>query len=175
MLQVVGQKAAQENLPIARLQANLVELDGLRDAVADYAICLFSTLGMIRGRQNRQRALDHFQRILKPGGLLVLHVHNVWHRLWDAAGRRWLVANRWESLTSSETELGDRFFDEPGVAKMFVHTFSRRELLDAIRQAGLHLKELIPLAVERQRPLRWPWLLSGLRATGWIAVCEKRA
>lgn len=173
MLAVVGQKAARENLSIARIQANLVQLEGIRDAVADYALCLFSTLGMIRGRSNRQQALGHFGRILKPGGLLVLHVHNLWNGLFDAAGRRQLVRDVWQSKTDRQFELGDRFFDDRGVVKMFVHTFSQRELLQDLRQANLPLRKLIPLAIHRQRPLAWPWLLGSLRATGWIAVCQK--
>ena len=51
----------------AACRANLVELDGVRDKSLDGAICLFSTLGMIRGRKNRRRVLDHAQRILRPG------------------------------------------------------------------------------------------------------------
>lgn len=173
MLAVVGQKAQATGCTIGRLQANLVELDCLGDAVADYALCLFSTLGMIRPAESRQRVLEHAQRILKPGGILVLHVHNVWHRLFDAAGRRWLLENLWQAWTQKDVELGDRFFDDLGVAKMFVHTFRRRELLGVLRAAHLPLKELLPLALPGQRPLRWPWLLGGLRAVGWIAVCQK--
>lgn len=173
MLQVVGRKAAEEQLPIARLQANLVELDGLRDESADYCICLFSTLGMIRGRQNRQRLLVHARRILKPGGLFIVHVHNVWYNLFDAMGRRWLAGNLLESLVKSDVERGDKFFDDRGVAKLFVHTFGQREFVSALRQAGFQLVELIPLAVGRQRPLRWPRLMSSLRANGWIAVCRR--
>jgi SAM-dependent methyltransferase len=172
MLQVVGRKAVEEGLPIARLQANLVELDCLRDEAADYCVCLFSTLGMIRGRQNRQRVLAHARRILKPGGLFVVHVHNVWYNLFDAMGRRWLAGNLLESLISRDVELGDKFFDDRGVAKLFVHTFGRREFVGALRTAGFQLVELIPLAVGQERRLRWPRLMSGLRANGWIAVCR---
>ena len=173
MLQVVGRKAAEEQLSIARLQANLVELDGLRDESADYALCLFSTLGMIRGRENRHRLLTHARRILKPGGLLVVHVHNVWYNLFDAMGRRWLASNLLESLTKADVERGDKFFDDRGVAKLFVHAFGQREFVTALRKAGFQLVKLVPLAVGRQRPLRWPWLMSWLRANGWIAVCRR--
>src|SRR5262245_42920706 len=53
MLDVVREKADREGLSIDRLKANLVELDPLPDAHFDAAACLFSTLGMIRGRENR--------------------------------------------------------------------------------------------------------------------------
>ena len=91
MLRLVGQKAALERLPIARLRANLVELGCIRSGAVDYGICMFSTLGMIRGRQNRRRVLAHARRILKPGGLFVLHVHNLWYNLFDPQGRLWLA------------------------------------------------------------------------------------
>ncbi len=173
MLRIVGQKAAEQNLSIARLQANVVELDCLRDESADYCTCLFSTLGMIRGRENRQRVLGHASRILKPGGLFVVHAHNVWFGLFDSVSRRWLAGQLWCSLLGQDTELGDKFFDYRGIPKMFLHTFTRRELVRALRGAAFRLKELIPLAVTRQRPLPHAWFFGRLRANGWIAVCEK--
>ena len=56
MLRIVAEKARLENLDIQGVQANLVELDCIADQSADYVICLFSTLGMIRGREYRQRS-----------------------------------------------------------------------------------------------------------------------
>lgn len=173
MLRLVGRKAREYGLAVHRLRANLVELDCLRDECLDYAVCLFSTLGMVRGRASRQRLLEHACRALKPGGLFVVHVHNFWFRLFDADGRRWLAGHLVRTLVSREIERGDRFFDYRGIPNMYLHTFSQRELLRALRSAGFRLVELIPLAVDRQRPLARPWLFGSLRANGWIAVCRK--
>jgi len=173
MLGIVARKAAREGLSVARVQANLVDLDGLRDARADYCTCLFSTLGMIRGRENRRRVLGHAGRILKPGGLFVLHVHNVWFGLFDPVSRGWLARQLLRSLLRRDVELGDKFFDYRGIPKMFLHTFTRRELVGSVTGAGFRLQELIPLAVTRQSPLRHPWFFGSIRANGWIAVCEK--
>ena len=173
MLQVLGKKARQEHLPIGGLQANLIELDCIRDDAVDYCICLFSTLGMIRGRQNRQRVLAHAQRILKPGGLFVLHVHNFWYSLFDPLGRRWVARHLLRSLLDRDVERGDKFFNYRGIPKMFLHTFTRRELVRGLVRTGFRLQELIPLHATRQRPLASPWLLGWLRANGWIAVCRK--
>jgi len=173
MLEVLGEKARLEGLSVWRLQANLVELECLRDEAADYMICLFSTLGMIQGAANRGRLLGHAARILRPGGLLVLHVHNLWYNLFDAAGRAWLVRHLWRSCFSRMVERGDKFFNYRGIPRMFVHAFTRRELRRAVRAAGLKLVELIPLDARRQRPLPRPRLLGSLRANGWIAVCCK--
>ena len=173
MLHVVGEKAAAERLSIDRLQANLVQLDCLRDESADYCICLFSTLGMIRGRENRRRVLGHAYRILKPAGLCVIHVHNFWYHLTSGAGRAWLARHLVESALRRDVERGDKFFDYRGIAKMFLHTFSRREFARDLRKAGFTIREMIPLHSSRYRRLPHAWFFGSIRANGWIAVCEK--
>jgi SAM-dependent methyltransferase len=172
MLRIVGQKAAAEGLPIHRVQANLVELDCIRSGVADYCTCLFSTLGMVQGHGNRRKVLDHVRRILKPGGLMVAHVHNFWYNVFDAPGRRWLLRHLLRWLLRRDAERGDKFFDYRRIPNMFLHTFTRRELVRSVRAAGFRIKELIPLSATRQRPLRRRWFFGGLRANGWIVVCE---
>lgn len=171
MLEVVGRKAAAERLPIDRLLANMVDLDCLRDDSVDYAICMFSTLGMIRGHENRLQALRHVRRILRDGGRFVLHVHNRWHNLFDPQARWWLIANLIESRLRRDVEAGDKFFDYRGVRSMFLHVFTRRELERLLAEAGFRIVELIPLDTERRHALPRPWLLGGLRANGWIVVC----
>ncbi len=173
MLQIVRQKADQEALDVLRLRANLVDLDCLRDESLDYGICLFSTLGMIRGRANRRLFLNHVHRTLKPGGLFVLHVHNYWFNLFDRFGRNWIVQNTIASLLNREIERGDKFFDYRGVPKMFLHTFPRRELVRELRDAGFRILDLVPLNVQRTRRLAHSWLFGSLRANGWIGVVEK--
>jgi len=172
MLAVVGEKAEVEQLPIDRVMANLVDLDCLADGIADYCISMFSTLGMIRGRQNRQRALAHVRRILKPGGLFVLHVHNLWYNLYDPGGPWWLLKNLLRAAVVRDLEAGDKFFDYRQIPNMFLHVFRRRELLGALRQSGFRVREFIPLDPRRHRALARPWLFADLRANGWIVVCE---
>lgn len=172
MLRIVAEKARLEDLPIRTLLANLVELQCLRSDSFDYAVCLFSTLGMIRGRAHRQRFLAHVRRILKPDGLFVLHVHNFWYNLFDPAGRGWMIRHLPAVLFGRRLERGDKFFHYRGIPRMFLHTFTRRELVRSLGAAGFRIRELIPLDVGRQHPLRRPWLLGRFRANGWIAVCE---
>jgi len=175
MLDVLGEKAQVAGVRVWRLQANLVELGCLRDQTADYVLCLFSTLGMIQGAANRRQVLRHVARILKPGGLLILHAHNVWYNLFDAAGRAWLVRHLWQCWGRRSMELGDKFFHYRGIPRMFVHAFTRGELRRTLRAAGLQLVELIGLDARRQRPLRRQWLLGGVRPNGWMAVCRRPA
>jgi SAM-dependent methyltransferase len=135
---------------------------------------LFSTIGMIQGADHRQRVLEHARRILKPGGLFVIHVHNFWFNLFDSPGRHWLVRHFLQCVLRRDVHWGDKFFDYRRIPKVYLHTFSRRELARALRRAGFRIQRLIPLHVTRQRPLRCPWLFGALRANGWIAVCEAR-
>ena len=172
MLALVGEKAAEESLAIDRVVANLVELGCLADGIADYAICLFSTLGMIRGGGNRGRAVEHIRRILKPGGLFVLHVHNFWYNLFDPGGPWWVIKSVARAPLHRDFEVGDKFFDYRGIPKMYLHVFRRGELLTMLKRAGFRVRELIPLDYRRTAPLRCPWFLGGVRANGWIVVCE---
>jgi SAM-dependent methyltransferase len=168
----VGRLAEAEGLPIDRLLANLVELDCLADRSADHCIAMYSTLGMIRGRENRLQFLRHARRILKPGGSFVVHVHNRWYNLFQPQSRGWLVANLLRSPWRRDVEAGDKFFDYHGVPNMFLHVFTRSELLSDLRHAGFRVEHLIPLSIERRGTLRWPWLFGRLRAGGWIAICR---
>jgi ubiquinone/menaquinone biosynthesis C-methylase UbiE len=172
MLSVVGEKARQEDLPIDRLLANMVAMDCLRDNSVDYCMCMFSTLGMIRGRENRRQVLGHVRRILKPDGLFALHVHNRWYNLFDPQSRIWLVRNLMLSPFQRDTEPGDKFFDYRGIANMFLHVFTKHELLADLATCGFRVRELVPLDRRRHQPLPHAWLGGRLRANGWIAVCE---
>lgn len=173
MLDVVGLKAREEALSIDRVRANLTQLDCLRDGSADYAICMFSTLGMVRGRANRLVVLRHARRVLRDGGKFVLHVHNRWYNLFDPQGRQWLLKNLFAALVARNQEPGDKFFDYRGIPNMFLHAFTRRELRADLRAAGFRIVEFISLDTRRRHALARPWLFGRLRANGWIVVCAK--
>ncbi len=170
MLQIVREKADARQLSVDYLQANLVELDAVRDHSVDAAACLFSTLGMIRGVANRQSALLHFHRVLRRKGILVLHVHNYWYSLRDPGGPWWIVKSCLRGLFGSRLERGDKFFSYRGIPQMFLHVFTYREIRRDLRQAGFEIVRMIPLDPGRHQPLCWPRLLGRWRANGWIIV-----
>lgn len=172
MLRAVRQKAAQTGLALPTIQASLVELGCLADGAFDYAICMFNTLGMIRGTAHRHQALQHFRRILRGGGWLALHVHNRWFHLHSPMGRRWVLAGTLRPWFDRQTEAGDHVFADLGIPNLFVHSFSRREIRGALCRAGFHIHREIPLDVRHHRPLSRPWFLGSLRATGWILLCR---
>lgn len=172
MLDVVREKAARESLKIDCLRANWVELDGVADRSVDHAISLFSTLGMIRGRRHRRRALEHTRRILRPGGLFVVHVHNLWHSVFDPGGPWWILRSAAAALVSRQAECGDRYFHYRGVHNMFLHMFRLGEMRRDLQAAGLRLLETIPIDGPTQGRLPRPWWLPRLRAIGWMFVTE---
>ena len=172
MLHVVQEKADVDELPIECVRANLVELDCIADQAVDYAMCLFSTLGMIRGRANRRRVVGHARRILKPGGRFVLHVHNYWFNLRDPDGPLWVIGNLLGAPFRREVEVGDRWFPYRGLPSMFLHVFRWSELAADLRSTGFRIVERIALDAPRRRPLTRPWLLAALRTNGWIVTCE---
>lgn len=161
MLTAVSEKARQEGLTIPTLKANLVELDAIASASFDLAACLFSTLGMIRGVDNRRAFLKHVVRILKPGGLFVLHAHNRWFRFGRGLGRR-------------GPEKGDRTMPQAyGGADLTLHHFTRGEIVGELRLAGFGVRELQPVSIDGE--LKHAWWLPTIRAYGYLLACEKRA
>jgi SAM-dependent methyltransferase len=172
MLVEVRRKADMEDLPIECLLANLVNLECLADGCVDHAICLFSTLGMIQQHANRVRAVRHMRRIIKPGGRLVIHVHNYWAHLFDPGGLFAIARNLIESRLSSRTEQGDRYFPYRGVPKMFLHSFTERELRQLLESNGFRRRQFHPLNETQSGLLQLRWLLRWIRASGWIVVCQ---
>ena len=66
MLEMVALKAAESGVELTTVQSNLCRLGCFPDQIFDYALSMFSTLGMIRGRESRRRALAEARRILRP-------------------------------------------------------------------------------------------------------------
>jgi SAM-dependent methyltransferase len=173
MLAVAGAKAAAAGKPRRRLRANLVELDCLRDGSFDWAACLFSTLGMVAGRAERRRVVEHVYRLLRPGGRFVLHVHNRWFNLYDPHGRRWLFRDGLRALLRRGVG-GDR--DMPphqGLAGLTLHLFTRREAVGLLREVGFRLREVRPISLRPDGRLRAAWCLGGLRAYGYLLAAER--
>jgi SAM-dependent methyltransferase len=134
---------ARENAPTATfVNANLVDLAGLPDRSFDYAACLFSTLGMVRGADNRAAALRSAQRVLKPGGKFVLHVHNRWHR---GLGWRRLLGQGVRTALG-RADAGDVTMPQAyGGAPLTLHHFACREVERLLTAAGFGVTRVEPV------------------------------
>jgi SAM-dependent methyltransferase len=173
MLAVAVEKARAAGVSVDLIRANITELDFLQAGQADAVACLFSTLGMVRGRAQRARVVAHAFRLLRPGGRFLVHVHNRWFNARDRVGRRWLLADLlgWRDET---LERGDRRMPQHhGIAGLTLHHFTRSEVTGLLRGAGFRLLEARPLSLAADGRLRCPWWLGSLRAYGWLIAAVK--
>ena len=164
-------------------QANLVELDGISDNTVDHAVCLFSTLGMIRGAAHRKQFLDHARRIVRPGGYFILHAHHVWHQLTHRGGVSW-CANHLLDVAKGKMEFGDRFAVYRGIRNMYIHSFRKSNLEKLLTDTGFEIEawySVTPKVLEAatQRTASDALLVqmqaarpSALSTVGWIIVCR---
>lgn len=173
MLKVTGAKAGAAGVEVHRLQANIVQLEGLADQSFDYAACLFSTLGMVAGNRERGRVLRQVHRLLRPEGKFVLHVHNRWFNCWDPDGRAWLLRDCWRSLRGNEYA-GDKLMPaHQGITGFTLHLFTRREISSLLIAAGFRLLDVQPLSLHADGRLPWPGWFGGVRSYGYLLAARK--
>jgi SAM-dependent methyltransferase len=137
--------------------ANLTDLGAWPDGSFDYAACLFSTFGMIRGDAERARALAEFARVLRPGGRLVLHAHN----------RYFLRGLGLRGVRSGDVTMTQAY----GGAPLTLRHFGRGEIRRQLAAAGFELRSVVPLNETGRLPRSWA--LPAVRAYGYLFVAEK--
>ncbi len=144
------------------LQANLLDLSELTSGSFDYAACLFSTLGMVRGDSNRTAAVGNVHRLLKSGGRLVLHAHN---RYFAGLGWSRVAGQAAKSLLG---RAGDITMPQAyGGAKLTLHHFSRRELAALLAGQGFQVNEVLAIGSDGREARPW-W-----RIYGWLILAER--
>ena len=171
MLQSMLAAAAQQQVEVWPLRVNLVQLDGIGDQVVDHAVCLFSTLGMIRGRKHRRRFLAQVHRIVRPGGVLIVHAHNRLSWLRHPGGLRRTLASAWKALTSDD-DFGDHVYAYRNLADMYLHSFSARELAADLRAAGWQIGRWKRVSLTGDRLLKSHEVTI---AGGFFVVCQRSA
>ncbi len=172
MLKQLKQRATESKVSVTSLHANLVDLSCVqRDSFA-HGMCLFSTLGMIKGRTNRHQALQEFRRVIQPDGRLVLHVHNYWYNLWDPGGPWWLLKSLVGSAVFRDRERGDKHYEYRGLTNMFLHVFSKPEIRRDLQNAGWKIQRFVPLRPITLEPWTEPAWYKFFNAVGWVIVCE---
>ena len=162
---MVKARAAGVAAGVLGVRANLCRLGALPDRSFAYAVSMFSTLGMIRGRSARRQALGESYRILQPGGRLALHAHNLLLNLRNPQGRLWLLQQALK-IALRHPDAGDRRMIYRSIPGMEVHLYRWRELRRDLKDAGFQIDEVLPLDAIHSQPIAVPWLLSSLR--GWL-------
>ncbi|MCD0463257.1 class I SAM-dependent methyltransferase [Roseiconus lacunae] len=150
------------------LRASLVELGGIRDEIADHAVCMFSTLGMIAGRQNRVDCLRHIHRILRPGGKFLFHVHRRWAALREPGGFKQLTQSWLRSHRQRDADFGDWTYAYRGLPNMFMHRFNQHELRHLVRASGFRIDRLDRIKLDGSGLTQSRW-----NSGGYFVVCSK--
>jgi SAM-dependent methyltransferase len=170
MLAVTTRKLAARGLRATLVHGDITALDGLGLGRFDYAICMFSTLGMIYGAGNRHRFLGSVRRHLEAGGRFALHVHNRWHNLWDSDGRQYL----WDALRARLRGQPEAFQKDMdgyrGIRNLSLYVYSGREVRRALARAGFRVEEFLYLNHVRNGVLRG--VARGLRSNGFLVLCR---
>ncbi|MBP3956577.1 class I SAM-dependent methyltransferase [Gemmata sp. G18] len=166
MLAKARVNATAANVNVEWRNANLVDLSALPEASFDFAACLFSTLGMVRGSENRAKVLANVFRTLKPGGRFVLHVHNRWFRGLGLSR----VCGQFFSTLFGRPSAGDISMSQAyGGAPLTLHHFMKREAVTMLWEAGFRTLDGLPLTIDGRRA-GWP---RALRAYGWLLLAER--
>ncbi len=173
MLAIAARKLAFAEAPRRLVRGDLLEVDSLiRPGSFDYAICMFSTLGMIAGGANRLRFVRGVRRLLRPGGLFVVHVHNLRRNFFTTEGLPAMAASAARRVVG-RGEWGDKILSSyRGIRNMCIHVFSRSEVVNLLETAGLRVLEVVHLNRHRNGRLGSRFAASW-RANGFIILAQK--
>ncbi|MFI5357319.1 MAG: class I SAM-dependent methyltransferase [Opitutales bacterium] len=109
----------------------------IRDTSFDGALFLFNGLMQIPLRRNRRRALRQLAAVCQPGAPLLFTTHDrddtpTERALWRLEAVRWSQGRQDPKLR----EFGDRYFEEEGVGRTFMHLPDRAEILADLKATG---------------------------------------
>jgi SAM-dependent methyltransferase len=118
------------------------------------ALFMFNGLMQIPGRAHRRRALRELHRVCRPGAPLLFTTHDrdssaVERSLWRLESVRWERGEQDPRLV----EFGDRYFEEAGTGRTFMHLPDRAEILGDLAATGWahHFDEMRPKLAKESR------------------------
>lgn len=156
------------------IHGNLAQLDCIASDTIDVAICLYSSIGMIRGRTNRRSMIKNVSRSLRSNGLFIVHCHNRGMWLREPGGILRTVKSYYRSLADKDWEHGDRIYPYRGLPSMFLHIFTRREMMEDLKASGFSDVDCLSLNDRSSGPLHNPWMIPQWRAGGFLFCARKR-
>lgn len=157
----------------AAIRANMADVRCLADGFADAVLCMYSSLGMVQGRRNRQSFMKNACRILNAEGQFFVHVHNRGSWLRDPGGVRRTLLDWGRARRDPNWELGDSIYAYRGLPSMFLHIYSERELRKDLSTSGLEIRHLYRLNRQSSDLMKGSWF-PHLRCGGFLAVCTAR-
>jgi ubiquinone/menaquinone biosynthesis C-methylase UbiE len=169
MVKIAAKAAKTSHVKIHALNLDVRHLKGVPSDKFDITYSMFSSLGTIPKRKNRQMAVRTMARVTKPGGLVIIHAHNMLDTFIDPDFLHWAL--RTTFWTQKGLERGDSIGDYNGLKDMFNHFYTPAELRDEFRKAGLEVIEEHYMDYGLRRFITGP--LRKVRAGGFIFVGKK--
>jgi ubiquinone/menaquinone biosynthesis C-methylase UbiE len=169
MVDIAARAAKKANVKVKFLNLDARYLKGVPSNKFDVTYAMFSALGTIPKRKNRQMALKSMARVTKPGGIVIIHAHNRLDSFFDPHFRSWVL--RTTFMTPKGEEMGDSISDYNGVQNMFNHMYTPAEFKREFQGAGLEVIEEHYMDYDRRRLIKG--LLKKFRAGGFIFVGRK--
>jgi len=138
MVNLVRVDLKKEKLKAALYNLDVTNLYKIRGNAFDYVICMYSSLGCIPKFENRQRAIREFARVVKPGGLVIVHTYNRNGQLWTLPDLWWTIKDHF--WRSPELEPGDMlYYHSNQLGHSYLHYFSITELRKLFSHANLKI------------------------------------
>ncbi|MCB1104424.1 MAG: class I SAM-dependent methyltransferase [Opitutaceae bacterium] len=132
--------ALERNAALTLFHADATRLakhPAVADLRFDGALFMFNGLMQIPLRRNRRRALRNLATLCVPGAPLLFTTHDrddsaVERALWRLEAMRWAKGKQDPILR----EFGDRYYEEDGVGRTFMHLPVRDEILADLKATG---------------------------------------
>jgi SAM-dependent methyltransferase len=168
MVKFVARELKKRKLGAKLHNYDITTLSRIKSSQFDYVICMGSSLGCIPRSESRQRAMNALARIAKPGGLVVVHVHN---SLSDEGSFDLIEVLRMLFFREKDLEFGDAYYSYGPFDKAFVHMYTSREFSKSFEKAGLKIIEKIYL--NKKQDGAYKGLFKILKSDGFIFIAEK--
>ena len=158
------------------LNRDMRDLSPLKDNFFDYVLCMGATLGSVYRKSERQKAVNELSRVAKKGGLVFIHVHNLFEitEFADFLGIIKTVKNR--LLHPDKFDLGDVIYSHSDSFKQaYMHWFSPKEMGKIMLKAGLRPeKKFFLRGPDQDRLVRCPFTpVRNVLSGGFIFVGRK--
>ncbi|HIH23768.1 TPA: class I SAM-dependent methyltransferase [Candidatus Woesearchaeota archaeon] len=154
---------------ISLMTSDATRLRGIKSGSFDAVIAMFSAVGTIPDAKTRQRAMAEFARVVKPGGIVIVHAHNRLDTLFDPGF--YPECLRLNFFPKKGQLRGDMITDYNELHDMFNHFYSPAEFRKSFEKAGLKVVEEAYMDYTKRRFITGP--LRKLRADGFIFVGKK--
>ncbi len=149
------------------------DLSALDDASFDAVVFSFNGLGSLPDDASRQRCLSECARVLGPGGVFILSMHNARYLLFPPdlrgvsfARAAWRILyagvasarNVWHRLPSRAYRRGRGFVVDPNLFGLTIYATDPAAFAEELRQFGLEVREVLCAAHPAKRPSALtPW------------------